>query len=246
MMLQPIILAAGKGTRMKAPVPKGLVEVAGKPMIRHILDAIEASGVCERPIIVIGHEGEQIKKFLGGSYAFVEQKELNGTASAVEVALPLVATEAAVVLYVDHPFIKPETIRRMAEAVECEKPSVVQTTTRVKDYKDWRAALWAFARIIRTPDGGLKKIVEYKNASEEEKNILEVNPGPVCYETAWLKAVLPLVKADSVSGERYLTELISVATSDKKRIVLMEMSPEESLGVNSLEDAAHAESVKIL
>jgi bifunctional UDP-N-acetylglucosamine pyrophosphorylase/glucosamine-1-phosphate N-acetyltransferase len=149
-MLQPIILAAGKGTRMGSELPKTLCIVAGKPMIAHILASLGAAGNCLPPIVVVGHKGAQVKDFLGASIATVEQTDLSGTGTAAKIALSTVAPEVdkVLIMYGDHPFITPESIKKIEETHDATGATITLGTTTVPDYNDWRRVFVSFGRVI--------------------------------------------------------------------------------------------------
>lgn len=241
-MIQPIILAAGKGTRMRSAHPKTLYEVAGKPMLQHILDAVKTVSACVPPIIVVGHGKEEVVSYVDGRYVCVEQPKLSGTASAVRIALPHISkkTDAILVLYGDHPFIQKESLQRMADLFEKEQPVLVQSFLNIPDFEGEREIFRSFGRLVRDADGLLQKIVEYKNASPEEREIREVNSGICAIDVAWLAEALPQIQANPLTGEYYLTELVSLACDAGKKITTAEVSLQDALGVNSPEDAQRA------
>ena len=242
-MIQPIILAAGKGTRMRSENPKALAEVGGISMLGRLLKTF-ATVEMKKPLIVVGWGAEHIKKQFPDE-RFVAQTEQNGTAGAVSVCIPSLVPddEAVFVLYVDNPFITKQSVEDIRTLFAQEKPAIVLGTTTVPDFSDWREAFLFFGRIVRGEGGELERIVEYKNATEQERAITEINPGFYCIDSAWLKEALPRVKPNPVSGELYLTDIIALAKTDGRRILTVAVSAEESLGVNSPEDALRAEEV---
>ncbi len=244
-MMQPIILAAGKGTRMGSDLPKTLCIVAGKPMLAHILEALASAQNCSSPIIVVGHKGDQIRAFVGPSITCVEQPDLSGTGTATRVALPSVPSEATKVfiLYGDHPFITAQSVRAIEEAHDKAGATITLATATVKDFNDWRRVFASFGRVLRNQDGSVEEIRDYKNANEHEQNVLEINPGFYCVDKMWLTQALEQVERDSVTGEFYLTDIVSFALDEEKKIETISITPEEALGINSPDDAAQAESL---
>jgi len=244
-MMQPIILAAGKGTRMGSDLPKTLCIVAGKPMLTHILDALSAAQNCAAPIIVVGHKGDQIREFVGPTITCVEQPDLSGTGTATRVALPSLPTDSTKVfiLYGDHPFITAQSIRKIEEAHDKAGAIITIATAEVKDFKDWRRVFISFGRVVRNQDGSVQEIREYKNANEHEQNILEINPGFYCVDKEWLASALERIERDSVTNEFYLTDIVSFALDEEKKIETVLIAAEEAFGINSQGDAAHAESL---
>jgi bifunctional UDP-N-acetylglucosamine pyrophosphorylase / glucosamine-1-phosphate N-acetyltransferase len=244
-MMQPIILAAGKGTRMASELPKTLCKVAGRPMLSYILDALSAAGNCFPPIIVIGHKGEQIKQFVGNALTTVEQSDLSGTGTATKIALPEVPEEATKVfiMYGDHPFITPQSIKAIEEKHDTTRATITLATATVQDFNDWRRVFVSFGRVIRNQAGAVQEIREYKNANEHEQGIPEINPGFYCVDKKWLIGALDQVERDSVSGEYYLTDIVSLALYEGKLVETISIGPREALGINSPQDVAEAESL---
>jgi bifunctional UDP-N-acetylglucosamine pyrophosphorylase/glucosamine-1-phosphate N-acetyltransferase len=244
-MMQPIILAAGKGTRMGSDLPKTLCAVAGKPMLAYILEALASAQNCTSPIIVVGHKGDQIREFVGPSITCVEQSDLSGTGTATRVALPSIPQDATKVfiLYGDHPFITPESIRAIEEAHDKAKATITLATATVKDFNDWRKVFVSFGRVMRDPSGEVEGIREYKNTNEIEQNILEINPGFYCVDKAWLTQALEQVERNAITNEFYLTDIVSLALDEEKKIETVSITAEEALGINSQGDAAQAESL---
>jgi len=246
-MIQPIILAAGKGTRMRSERPKTLFEIEGKPMLGYILDTIEKIAVCLPPIVVVGHGKEEVIAYVGSRGMCVEQTELSGTASAVRIALPSipVQADAVLVLYGDQPFIKKDSIERMVAQYENGHPVLVQSSLVVEDFKNEREVFAAFGRIVRSIDGKPQRIVEYKNASEEERALHEVNPGTCIANMEWLTKVLPTIEPDPISGEYYLTHLLELASKNGQSIVTVDVALQDALGINSPEDAERAKHLVV-
>jgi bifunctional UDP-N-acetylglucosamine pyrophosphorylase/glucosamine-1-phosphate N-acetyltransferase len=244
-MLQPIILAAGKGTRMGSPLPKTLYPVSGRPMLSYILDSLGGAGNCLPPILVIGHKGDEIKNYLKGAFTTIEQTELTGTGTAAKVALPLVPEKAkkVLIMYGDHPFISSQSIRAIEEAHDTSAATITLGTVLLQDFSDWRRVFVAWGRIIRNLQGVIQEIREYKNANEHEQNILEVNPGFYCVDKEWLSQALEQIERDSLSGEYYLTDIVSLALYENKKVETVRLTPEEALGVNSPEDVKVAEAL---
>lgn len=244
MKLQPIILAAGKGTRMQSEVPKPLFPVDGVPMLTRVLATLEASQVTNDPVIVVGDWTDAIQEQYGPRYQYAVQTELSGTATAVQAALPYIDTsqQAApvLILYADHPFLTAETIQAIAASYAETEPTVAMCTVTVPDFADWRQPYLSFGRIVRGNDGQIQKIVEAKNATEDELQLTEVNPALYCVQAEWLAATLPRVKRNPVSDEYYLTDIVEIATLSKEAVVTIPLPPEEALGINSIADAENA------
>jgi bifunctional UDP-N-acetylglucosamine pyrophosphorylase/glucosamine-1-phosphate N-acetyltransferase len=244
-MLQPIILAAGKGTRMQSELPKALFPFSGKAMLDWVLEAMARVEEALTPIVVVGHKGESVREYVGERAICVEQKEITGTATAVANALPYVPDDVrnVFIMYVDQPFITPESIKAISKTHEETGATLTLGTVKLPDYSDWRSVFVAFGRIIRDPNGNVAEIVEYKNANEIERATLEVNPGFYCVEVAWLKNALSRINANEMTGEYYLTDILALAIDDEKKISSVFITPEEGLGINSVKDAEFAEAL---
>ena len=198
-----VILAAGKGTRMKSLLPKVLHKLAGKPMLGHVLDAANAVGESKN-IIVTGHGAEAVRAiYTDPSISMVEQAEQLGTGHAVHMALPeLRANSKVVILYGDVPLITPDTISQMLDAVDDK--SIGLLTIQLNDPQ-------GYGRIIRDADGQIEAIVEQKDANPQQLQVDEVNTGVMSLTSEQLAEWLPLIDNNNAQGEYYLTDLISIA-----------------------------------
>ena len=244
MRLQPVILAAGKGTRMQSELPKPLFSVDGVPMLTRILATLEASKVALDPIIVVGDWTDAIQMQYGPQYQYAVQTELTGTATAVAAALPYLDTSdeapPVLILYADHPFLTTATIQAMAAVSASAAPTIAMGTVTVPDFQEWRQPFAAFGRVVRDSAGKMQKIVEAKNATDQELHITEVNPALYCVQAAWLAATLPRIEQNPVTKEYYLTDLIELARLAGDVVTSVPIPPEEALGINSIADAENA------
>lgn len=231
-----LVLAAGKGKRMGNSMPKALVKVNGKMMIKHLLDSIHKSNVDNNPTIVIGYEKEQIISELGNKYNYVIQNEQLGTGHAVMSAYEFMKDKAenVMVLPSDHPFISSETIKKLAQKHLESNEKITIATVSLPNFKDWRSIFYtSFSRIIRNKNNEIIKDVQFKDANEEEKKITEVNPIYFCFEAKWLWGKIKTLKTDNAQKEYYLTDLIKIAIEDKLKIQSISIEPMEALAVNS-------------
>jgi bifunctional UDP-N-acetylglucosamine pyrophosphorylase / glucosamine-1-phosphate N-acetyltransferase len=233
-----LILAGGKGKRMQSELPKVLVKIKGKPMIKHLLEAIKNSGIDENPAITIGYGKDEVVKELGDSYLYAVQSEMLGTGHAVMVAQSVLnEAENILVLYGDSPFIKPETIKDIAVKHLSSENKITMATVTLPDFEDWRSFFYTdFSRIVRDEKGNILKSVEFRDANEEEKKIKEVNPCIFCFNAKWLWQNLENLKNDNAQKEYYLTDLVKVAISEGEKIETINISPEEALAANSKEE----------
>lgn len=217
-----IILAAGKGTRMKSEEPKALAKLKGKPFLLHILDTIKKLDENIKPIIVVGYKKEQIKEVLGENYDYAEQKEQLGTGHAVMSAREVAnATphETVLILSTDQPIISKETLKNIMDTHLETQATLTLGTAVVPDYEDWRIALYShFGRVIRDVNGKVKKLVEFKNTTDEEKKIKEVNPAIYMFDSAWLWNNIDKIEMNPVRNEYLFTDIINIAFSQNKNI----------------------------
>lgn len=236
MNTQIIILAAGHGKRMQSEVPKALTPLHGKPFIVHVLDTVATSGLCDNPIIVIGQKGDFVREVLGPSYAYAVQEEQKGTGHAVMIAEEYSGdAEVVIVLYADHPLVSSDTIRNLRDVHTKENATITMATAVVPDFNEWRSAFLSFGRFVRSTAGDILKIVEVKDATEEEKEIKEVNPAYMCFDAKWMWAHLKTLKNENAQGEYYLTDLVGMAFKEHQKIASISINPREALGVNTKE-----------
>jgi bifunctional UDP-N-acetylglucosamine pyrophosphorylase/glucosamine-1-phosphate N-acetyltransferase len=219
---------------MNSELPKALTPLHGKPFIKHVIDAIVSSGVCANPVIVIGQKGDQVRDVLGSSYSYAVQSEQLGTGHAVMIAEDVIKdADSVLVLYADHPLVSAETIRSLVNTQKEKRAVVAMATALVNDFDDWRSAFLSFGRFVRDENNKIKKIVEVKDATEEELKIKEVNPAYMCFDAAWMWKHLHMLKNENAQGEYYLTDLIGMAFNEKQTIETIVIEPKEALGVNT-------------
>ena len=230
-----VVMAAGKGTRMKSDLPKVLCEVCGRPMIEYVLDTLENAGV-ERILVVVGYRGELVRKTLAhrGNLEYCEQREQKGTGHAVMMARSALANFDGPLLVVagDCPMIQRESIEAMFAEYDREPVACVMGTA----YKDDPKGL---GRIVRDADGQFLKIVEEKDATDAERLITEVNMSYYLFRAPDLLSVLDLLKTDNAQGEYYITDAPAVLLAQGKKVVALPvLKPIEGLGINNVEELA--------
>lgn len=232
-----VVLAAGLGKRMKSKKPKVLHEIAGVPLIKHILEAVEQVGVAEI-FIVLGHQGEKVREVLGEAYRYVEQKEQLGTGHAVRQAGPGLDKYAGgncLVLCGDTPLLKKETLQDLLAKHSATKAGATILTALLDDPT-------GYGRIIRKHQG-VAKIVEEKEATAAEKKVREINTGTYCFAVNSLSAGLEKLTAANTQGEYYLTDVIEFLGQKNERVETFVLAnPLEALGVNNRLQLAVAET----
>ncbi|MDO4792975.1 MAG: bifunctional UDP-N-acetylglucosamine diphosphorylase/glucosamine-1-phosphate N-acetyltransferase GlmU [Filifactor alocis] len=232
MSLKSIVLAAGKGTRMKSKLPKVLHEILDKPMLDYVLDrCLELSD--ERPIVIVGHQGEMVAKHLEGRAQIAEQKEQLGTGHAVMMGIDLIDDDDDVLIVCgDTPLLTARTLKAMEELKQSSDAVVL--SAKVSDS-------FGYGRIIRNGEDFIK-IVEEKDATIEQKKIDEINAGTYMISAKLLKRELANLKAENSQKEYYLTDVFEqVAKAGRVRIYTAD--PEEILGINNRVQLAEAADI---
>ena len=233
-----IILAAGKGTRMKSDVHKVLHPIAGRAMLDHLMGVLEGLGPA-RKIVVVGSGREQVQGLVDarGGEIVVQEQQL-GTAHAVRQAEPNLADFPGdvVILYGDTPLIEAETMAGMLERLHApDRPGVVVVGFRPKDPGH-------YGRILADSDGTIDKMVEYKDASPEERAVNLCNSGLLAARAPDLFGWLARVGNANAAGEYYLPDVVMLAAQDGRRSAVIEAEPWEMAGVNSRAELALVEA----
>ncbi len=230
-----VILAAGKGTRMKSNRAKVLHQVFFKPMVHHVLDAVAGSGVGHAALI-IGHQKNAVLETLKGyDCVTVEQKEQLGTGHAVLCAEEMCSnSEHVLILNGDTPLIESHTLKAMIDQHLQSKAAITLTTTRLENP-------FGYGRIVQDAKGAVTAIVEQKDANSEQLQIKEINAGMYLVERAFLFEALKQVGTDNSQGEVYLTDIVSIAVNHGRAVErFVHSSPVDVLGVNSRVELAQA------
>jgi len=247
-----VVLAAGKGTRMRSMLPKMLHPLAGLPLLAHVLNAVEAIPTApafadltpvlspHRPVAVIGYGAERIEAVFGERCLYAIQEEQLGTGHAVLAARTAVeslapAPHMVLVCYGDMPLIRSEVLAQVVAAHYRQQATISFLTAQADAASD-------FGRVVRDAHGRVREIVEAKIATGEQKRISEVNVGVYCFDQAWLWANLEQLPRNA-AGEYYLTDLIAVASSQERVIATVTGSLDETLGINDRVQLAAAEQV---
>lgn len=243
-MTKIVILAAGKGVRMNANLPKVLVPLAGRPIIEYLIRSIIEAKVDNQPILVVSPDNKDImgKALAAYNCDYALQEEQLGTGHAFACARCLFSPEVKNVIsfYGDHPFVRAETVKKL---VDSHKGVITMVTVKVDDFYDFRKNFFYWGRIVKDEKGEVKKIVEFKDATEEEKKIKEVNPGFYCFDKNWVCANIDKLKNDNKQKEYYLTDLVGLAFAQGHKINTITIDPRQAVGINSPEELAIAEKL---
>ena len=233
-----IILAAGKGTRMKSDLPKVLHKVAGISMLEHVFRSVNAINP-EKTVTVIGHKAELVEQVLAGQTEFVRQTEQLGTGHAVMMAEPVLEnlTGQTLVIAGDTPLITGESLKNLIDFHINHKNVATILTAEADDP-------FGYGRIVRNQHGEVLKIVEQKDASDFEQQIKEINTGTYVFDNARLFEALKNINTNNAQGEYYITDAIGIFRENGEKVGAYTLKDfDESLGVNDRVALATAESV---
>jgi bifunctional UDP-N-acetylglucosamine pyrophosphorylase/glucosamine-1-phosphate N-acetyltransferase len=233
-----VILAAGLGTRMRSSLPKALHPLAGKPLIRHVLDAVMPIGPA-RTIVVLGHQADRVRGAMDGyPVETVHQAEQLGTGHAVRQAMDALAGSSGpvMVLCADTPLLTPETLKNLLDVHGRSKAAVTVMTAIADDPT-------GYGRVVRGKSGVLR-VVEEKDASEAQKQIREVNAGIYCFDRKFLQTALHGIGNRNAQGEYYLPDTISLARRKRLTVgAVLCRDFDEIMGINSRFDLSQAEMI---
>ena len=232
-----IILAAGQGTRMRSDTHKVLHPIANRPLLLHLLDRVDALGA-EKRIVVLGKGREQVEAAIAGhGVEIAVQAEQKGTGHAVQQAEGALSgyDGPVIILYGDTPFVETATLRRMLDRLdEADKPGVVVLASSPADPL-------RYGRIILGEGDRIAKMVEYKDATEEERAVRLCNSGMMAVRSGDLFRWLSKVGNDNAAHEYYLPDIVNFAATEGRAAVMIEGDPYEAAGVNSRAELAHLE-----
>jgi UDP-N-acetylglucosamine diphosphorylase/glucosamine-1-phosphate N-acetyltransferase len=234
--LRTLILAAGRGTRMKSDLAKVLHLLAGRPLLAYVIDAAKAVG-SGRIIVIIGHQADRVRMcFAGEGLVFVEQKEQLGTGHAVLQAKQEFSDYHGTVLILcgDVPLLSAATITAFTDVHFRSEAAVTVLTTILDDPS-------GYGRVIKDEGGEVLRIVEHRDATERERQIKEINTGIYCVDGDFLFSALDRITDNNVQREFYLTDIVEIARMER-RTVLSLVTPDarEAMGINSLDDLEQA------
>ena len=235
MKVKALILAAGKGTRMKSDIPKHLFDVAGRTMVEWV--ALAAKAVDDKPVAITSEDNELIKSIMGDSVEYAVQYERLGTGHAVMAAEGYFPESGyIVVLLGDMALLRGESVKNIVEQTK-ENGWSASVLTAVTDNP------FGYGRIVRSVQGGVEAIVEQRDASPEQLEIGEINTGVMCFDVNALKDALSKLKNNNSQGEYYLTDTIKIMVGQGLTVGAVQCPFEESLGVNDRAQLAEANKI---
>ena len=235
--IKALILSAGKGTRMKSSLPKVIHKVCGKEMVNHVIEVSKKAGA-QDIVAILGHESDKVKEVLSDDIKTAMQTEQLGTGHAVMMAKEYINDEdTIVVLCGDTPLVKAETLQNLFEYHINNKYHTTVLTTSIENPT-------GYGRIIRDTNGNLLKIVEQKDANEEEKLVNEINSGIYCFNGKSLKNALDRINNNNAQNEYYLTDTIEIMRNDGLKVGAFNGAKiDELMGVNSKVELSKAEEI---
>ena len=237
MDIKAIVLAAGKGTRMKSETPKVLHEIYGKTLLGYVLDSV--NGITNENFVIVGHHAQEVEKFVEKNYAntrTVLQSPQLGTGHAVSMAAPMLENYEGLVLVLcgDTPLITAETLQKFIDFHKSSNSDLTLMSTIFDDPTN-------YGRIIRNPDNSVKCIVEEKDATDEQKSIKEVNAGIYCLDWKKVKNAFSQLTSNNAQGEYYLTDIIEWGKKNSLSVNAFILEDNEEIyGINSRLNLAQA------
>ncbi len=238
MQLAAVILAAGKGTRMKSGLPKVLHKVGGRAMVEHVLLAVKKAGV-QKIILVVGYQGNLVAGAIEGGVEIAHQREQLGTAHALMQARDALegVDGDVLVLCGDTPLLRPETLRDLYRQHTRMGNAVTVLTAELADPA-------GYGRVIRSPDGRVGRIVEQKDAAPEELRVREINTGVYCFRLRGLFDALAALRSDNAQGEYYLTDIIEYYAGQGEPVGAVRVEDaSEIMGINDRRQLAAVEKI---
>lgn len=233
-----IVLAAGKGTRMKSDLPKVLVPVCGRPMVRYVTDALREAGV-RSTVVVVGYQADLVRSELAGEPGidFAEQHEQLGTGHAVMMCREQLAQHQGPVLVIagDQCMVQVSSVRKLLEIFNEEQPACLLGTVEKPDPT-------GYGRVVRDGEGNFAEIVEEKDATDEQRAIQEVNVSTYLFEASELLATLDELTSENAQQEYYLTDCPRLLLAAGKKVSAHKvLEPCESMSINNMEELAVVE-----
>ena len=241
-MIKSVILAAGKGTRMKSKTPKVLHQIFDKTLVGYVIDAVNNTGLIDESYVIVGHQAEKVEEYIKSNYTnakTVLQSPQLGTGHAVSMVCPYLEDfkGEVVILCGDTPLITSETLKKFIEYHKSVNSDITVMSAVFENPTN-------YGRIIRNSDNSLNSIVEEKDATEEQKKIKEVNAGIYCLNWEKIKPAFSELKTNNAQGEYYLTDIIEWGNKNGLRVNANPLeNNEEIFGINSKLHLAQASKI---
>lgn len=241
-MIKSVILAAGKGTRMKSKTPKVLHQIFDKTLVGYVIDAVNNTGLIDESFVIVGHQAERVEEYIKSNYTnakTVLQSPQLGTGHAVSMVCPYLEDfkGEVVILCGDTPLITSETLKKFIEYHKSVNSDITVMSAVFENPTN-------YGRIIRNSDNSLNSIVEEKDATEEQKKIKEVNAGIYCLNWEKIKPAFSELKTNNAQGEYYLTDIIEWGNKNGLRVNANPLeNNEEIFGINSKLHLAQASKI---
>ena len=234
--LRVLILAAGKGTRMRSDLPKVLHSLGGRPLLSYVLDVAESIG-SEETIVIVGYGADSVRKtFSNRDLIFVEQHLQLGTGHAVLQARDCFSNYEGLVVILcgDVPLLRPETISDLVSRHQTDQSMLTVLTAVLNDPG-------TYGRIVKNDDNRVIRIVEQRDATEEERRIREINTGIYCVDSQFLFSAVEEIGRSNAQGEYYLTDIVGIAVAKGYRVgALVVEDALEVMGINTPDDLERA------
>jgi bifunctional UDP-N-acetylglucosamine pyrophosphorylase/glucosamine-1-phosphate N-acetyltransferase/UDP-N-acetylglucosamine pyrophosphorylase len=233
-----VVMAAGKGTRMKSELPKVLVPALGRPIIDYVLDALEASGI-DHTVVIVGYRADDVRSALATrkNISFALQEEQRGTGHAVLCARQALEPHDGPVLVVtgDSPMLQPSSVAALFDEYASNRPACLLGTAHKENPH-------GLGRIVRDAAGDFQRIVEEKDATDEERKLTEVNMSTYLFDAQQLLSALGELQPNNKQGEYYITDCPGIMKRAGKRVAaLAVLKPVEALSINTIDDLAAVE-----
>ena len=234
-----IVLAAGKGTRMESELPKVLVPVCGRPMVRYVIDALQQAGVA-KTVVVVGYEADQVRAEFAGEAGveFAEQTEQLGTGHAVMMCREQLEQHDGPVLVIagDQCMVQVSSVRKLFEIFATEKPACLLGTVE-------KAEPTGYGRVLRDDEGNFVGIVEEKDATDQQRAIREVNVSTYVFDSKELLSTLDQLTSENAQQEYYLTDCPALLLAAGKLVSAHQvLEPCESMSINNMQELAIVEA----
>ena len=238
-MVKSIILAAGKGTRMKSDMPKVLHTIFEKTLLGYVIDAVNNTGIADENFVIVGHQAERVEEYINKNYdnaKCVLQSPQLGTGHAVSMALPYLNDfdGEVIILCGDTPLITSDTLKEFVEAHRNMNSDITVMSAIFENPTN-------YGRVIRNSDNTLNSIVEEKDATPEQKAVKEINAGIYCLNWAKIKPAFSQLKTNNAQGEYYLTDIIKWGNEQNLSVNAYTLKDNEEIyGINSKSNLAEA------